>query len=126
MEPCSFFGGYGFFDSPVGTDVASLQHTPMKELRISNEQTTVVRLFCTAACFLPSLLMAHPGHYHPDETDEFDFFRGTFFHTHSAVEYVVAALVIASISLGCLNLKPVVRLGAVALALGSLCMLPLL
>ncbi|MEO8615637.1 MAG: hypothetical protein ABI600_10880 [Luteolibacter sp.] len=98
----------------------------MKDLRLPDAKTTIVRLLCTAACFLPSILMAHPGHYHPDETDEFDFLRVTFFHTHGAIEYVVAALVIVSVTLTCLIPKPKVRLAALALALGSLGMLPLL
>ena len=126
MKPCPFFGGHGFFDSPLGMADASLQHPPMKDLRMAHAKTTVVRLFCTAACFLPTLLMAHPGHFHPDETDEFDFLRATFFHTHGIMEYVVAALVIANITLSCLNPRPVIRLGAVALALGSLSALTLL
>lgn len=121
-----FFGGHGFFDSPLGMSVASLQYPSMNDLRMADAKTTVVRLFCTAACFLPSLLMAHPGHYHPDETDEFDFLRVTFFHTHGAIEYVMAALVIVSVTLTCLNPKPKVQLAAVALALASIGMLPLL
>ena len=69
--------------------------------------------------------MAHPGHYHPDETDEFDFFRATFFHTHGALEYVLAGLVVTSIMVFCFNRKPAVRLGALVMAVGSL-LLPLL
>ncbi len=115
-----------FFDSPLGMSVATLQHSLMKNLQMADAKTLVVRLFCTAACFLPSLLMAHPGHFHPDETDEFDFLKVTFFHTHGAFEYVMTALVIVSITLTCLNPKPKVQLAALALAFASLGMLPLL
>ena len=97
----------------------------MKNPRLSEARRAATRLICTGVCWVPSLLMAHPGHYHPDETDEFDFFRGTFFHTHGALEYVVAGMVVLNIALACLNPKPVVRLGALAMALGSLSLLPI-
>lgn len=98
----------------------------MKSLILSDGRKSAVRLFCSMVCFVPSVLMAHPGHYHPDETDEFDFLRATFFHTHGALEFALAALVIASISVGCLNHKPAIRYSALAMALGSLWMLPIL
>ena len=73
----------------------------------------------------PTLLLAHPGHYHPDEADEFDFLRATFLHSHGALDYVLAAVAISSIAVACLNGRPVIRIGAAALALGALVSLPI-
>ncbi|MEO7099925.1 MAG: hypothetical protein ABI162_11225 [Luteolibacter sp.] len=97
----------------------------MKNSCLYEGRQAAVRLLCMGVCFLPSLLMAHPGHYHPDETDEFDFFHATFFHTHGALEYVLAGLVVASIMVFFFNRKPAVRLCALVTAVGSL-LLPLL
>ncbi|MEO5716020.1 MAG: hypothetical protein ABIT37_21245 [Luteolibacter sp.] len=92
----------------------------MKSVRTSNRYLPFKRLVFAGVCLLPALASAHPGHYHPDESDEFDFFRATFFHTHGALEYVLAGLVILNIAVVCLNHKPVVRFAALALAIASL------
>jgi hypothetical protein len=84
------------------------------------------RWVCAGAGLFPALLSAHPGHYHPDETDEFDFLRATFFHSHGKLDYVLAAIVISSIAVVYFNGKAAIRLSAAALALGSLAMLPIL
>lgn len=73
----------------------------------------------------PSLLLAHPGHYHPDETDEFDFLRATFLHPHGTLDYLLAGVFISSIAVACLTGRPVIRCSAAALAVGSLAMLPI-
>ena len=72
------------------------------------------------------MLFAHPGHYHPDETDEFDFLRTSFLHSHGALDYLLAAVVVASLAVALLSGRPNVRIGALAAALGSLALLPIL
>lgn len=78
-----------------------------------------------AAGFVPSLLFAHPGHYH-GETDEFDFIRSTFLHSHGALDYLLAGVAFASIAVVCLHGRPPVRIGAMILAAASLSLIPLL
>jgi len=92
----------------------------MKSVRTSTRFLSLKRLVSAGVCLLPALASAHPGHYHPDETDEFDFLRATFLHTHGTLEYVLAGLVIAAVAVVCLNQKPVVRFSAFALAMASL------
>jgi hypothetical protein len=86
----------------------------------------VTRVVGVLTCLFPTLLVAHPGHYHPDETDEFDFFRATFFHSHGALDYVLIGLVVASLAVVVLNGKPGLRVSALAVALISLVLLPIL
>lgn len=88
--------------------------------------STAVRLFCAVFCFLPGLLLAHPGHYHPDETDEFDFFKANFFHSHGNLDYVLAAVAIVSMVLACMSGRPAVRITAMIASLGSIALLPIL
>lgn len=87
---------------------------------------SATRLLGAAACLFPSLLLAHPGHYHPDETDEFDFLRATFFHSHGAMDYLLAAIAVSCLVLAIMNGRPAVRVTAVVAALGSLALLPIL
>lgn len=84
------------------------------------------RLIAVAAIGWPSLASAHPGHYHPDETDEFDFLRAMFFHSHGSLDYVVAAVAISSMVVAFLHGDRTVRISAGAMALASVCMLPVL
>ena len=77
-------------------------------------------------CFFPSLLLAHPGHYHPDEVDEFDFFRATVFHSHGALDLVIAAVAIGSLAMVCLHGKTAVRIAAALVALATIALLPAL
>ncbi len=72
------------------------------------------------------MLLAHPGHYHPDETDEFDFMRATFFHSHGSLDLVIAAVAFASLGVVFLHRKSGVRIAAAIAALGSLSLLPIL
>ncbi|MEO5916721.1 MAG: hypothetical protein ABIS50_21010 [Luteolibacter sp.] len=97
----------------------------MKISRPSQWPRSAMRLFCVTACFFPSWLLAHPGHYHPDETDEFDFLRATFFHSHGSLDYVIAAVAITSIAVACFSAKPTITIGALAATLGSLALLPI-
>jgi hypothetical protein len=69
---------------------------------------------------LPSLVWAHPGHYHPDETDEFDWFRAAFFHSHGALDWVLGLVAVISLSLAFFKTGTRERLGALGLALGAL------
>lgn len=98
----------------------------MKFFQPSQWSKTVTRLSGVAVCLLPSLLLAHPGHYHPDETDEFDFLRATFFHSHGAMDYLLAAIAISSIALSFFHGRPAIRITALITALGSLALLPIL
>lgn len=82
-------------------------------------------LISAAAGFIPSLLSAHSGHDH-GETDEFDFIRATFLHSHGAMDYVLAGVALASIAVVCLHGRPPVRVTALILAAASLSLIPLL
>jgi hypothetical protein len=84
------------------------------------------RWICFFIALLPSLALAHPGHYHPDETDEFDFFRTTFFHSHGALDYVLAGVALGSVGLALMLKKRSSRLGALALAVVSVAVFPFL
>ncbi len=79
-----------------------------------------------ALCLFPTVLSAHPGHYHPDEIDEFDFLRASLLHSHGALDYILAAIIISCIAVACYNSKSAVRISAAALALCALAMLPIL
>ena len=74
--------------------------------------------------FSPSLLLAHPGHHHPDETDEFDFLRATFFHRHGDMDYVLAVVVLLSLGIAIFAGKRSFRVGASIVACGSLIVIP--
>lgn len=87
---------------------------------------SATRLIGGGLALLPSLLQAHPGHYHPDETDEFDFLRATFLHSHGAVDYLLAGIAISSLAVACFHGKTSVRLAAIVAATGSLALLPTL
>jgi hypothetical protein len=73
----------------------------------------------------PTLLLAHPGHYHPEETDEFDFFKATFFHSHGALDLVLAVVFLASLAGYFFGGKPVIRLASIATAVSALVAIPL-
>ena len=80
----------------------------------------VSRLISAGLCLLPSVLLAHPGHHHPDETDEFDFFKATFFHSHGALDWILAAVALAALGVALFAGKPALRLGALAVMIGAL------
>lgn len=98
----------------------------MKFSRPSRWLRSATRLTGAAACLLPTLLLAHPGHYHPDETDEFDFFRATLFHSHGGLDYVVAAVAVVTMVLACMSGRPAVRITALLASLASVALLPVL
>ena len=84
------------------------------------------RLVFAAVCLFPTLLAAHPGHYHPDETDEFDFLRAALLHPHGALDLLLAAVVVSSVAVAFLNHRPDIRIGALVAATGSLALVPFL
>jgi hypothetical protein len=92
---------------------------------LRKSQTRAVFLISAATALVPSLLSAHPGHYH-GETDEFDFIRATFLHSHGALDYVLAGVALASIAVVCLHGRPPVRISAMILAAASLALIPVL
>lgn len=78
------------------------------------------RILCSLACLFPSLLLAHPGHFHPDETDEFDFIRATLMHSHGSLDLVIGAVAVISIGMVCIHGNRRIRIAAGLVALGSL------
>ncbi len=81
--------------------------------------TSIIRKASTAAIvLLPSLAMAHPGHYHPGEEDEFDALRANFLHLHGAWEIGFAITALAAVAVLKFNKSQLARITA-ALALGG-------
>jgi hypothetical protein len=119
-------GGHGFFVDWHGhcSSLAVITMSPMNLIRHSRRGASFV--LSAAVCFAPSLLSAHPGHYHPDETDEFDFLKSTLLHSHGALDYLLAAVALGSIAVVCLHGRTPVRISALLLAMGSLSLIPLL
>lgn len=97
----------------------------MKIFQFSPWHRFVTRLTGVFICLYPSLALAHPGHYHPDETDEFDFFTSTVAHSHGALDWVLIALVGVSLASAMFGAKPAFRISALAVGLGSLSLLPI-
>ena len=98
----------------------------MKDFRLSTRRPSLAPLFAAVIAGFPAILLAHPGHYHPDETDEFDFFRATFFHSHGAFDYIFAAVAIVCVATAFFSTRPAVRIGAIVTAVASLALLPIL
>lgn len=112
--------GMVFWQS-LGMAIADSGSQPMKSFsRVSRGGSSAPRLLAAAIGFFPFCLLAHPGHHHPDETDEFDFLRATVFHSHGALDYLLAGVALACVLLACLHGRSAVRIGAVLVALGSL------
>jgi len=98
----------------------------MKDFRLSTRRLPLAPFFAAAIAGFPAILAAHPGHYHPDETDEFDFFRATFFHSHGAFDYILAAVAIGCVATAFFSTRRAVRIGAMVTAAASLALLPIL
>lgn len=94
--------------------------------RVLSSRVGALRALVAGLCLMPSLLLAHPGHYHPGEEDEFDFFRATFFHSHGSYDFLLVAVVLAAAVLVCVSRNASVRLGALVAAMGSLALVPVL
>jgi hypothetical protein len=97
----------------------------MKLHRSSFFALGVSRVILALLVFSPSVLFAHPGHYHPDETDEFDFFQATFFHSHGIVDFLLLGTFLINIAVVLLHSKPKARLFALVIALCSMGLIPL-
>jgi hypothetical protein len=121
--------GMVFFDTRLACPLlAAKLHAipPMKSLTSSLWLRLVTRLIGAFTCLFPSLLLAHPGHYHPDETDEFDFLRAAFLHSHGAFDFVLIGLALASLTVVVLNGRPGLRISALAVGLASFSLLSIL
>ena len=77
------------------------------------------------ACLLlfPALAFAHPGHYHPEEEDEFDQFRADYFHLHGYLEIGLAAVALAAAVLWRFHASRRVKIGAAIVFGGSLALI---
>jgi hypothetical protein len=120
--------GMVFFDTRLACpllDVSIRITPPMKTSLSFPWHSLLSRVLSVALCLFPSVLLAHPGHYHPDETDEFDFFTSAVGHSHGALDWVLIALVIASLVVAVLGVKPGFKISALAVGLGSLSLLPI-
>ncbi len=95
----------------------------MKSIPIFSSGCPAARLLIAGLGLLPALANAHPGHYHPGEEDEFDFFRATVFHSHGASDLVLPVVVLICVAVFCLSRKSLVRFSALAMAMGSLSLL---
>ena len=56
--------------------------------------------------------LAHPGHYHPGEEDEFDALLSNFLHLHGYLEFGLVSLALAAAVLFFTNRNRPVRLAA--------------
>jgi hypothetical protein len=65
-------------------------------------------------------LLAHPGHYHPDETDEFDFLTSSLLHSHGAMDFILGGVALASLGVAFFRKGKAARLAAATLALGAI------
>lgn len=63
----------------------------MKTPSLSATLTTLVLTLLTAVNAL-----AHPGHYHPGEEDEFDALRANYLHLHGNLEIGLALTALAA------------------------------
>ncbi len=52
------------------------------------------RVAAAAFVLLPTVAAAHPGHYHPDENDEFDSFGAGLLHPLTGLDHLLLALAI--------------------------------
>lgn len=91
----------------------------MNTSMISTRSRLIRRLPAFALFLLPSLALAHPGHYHPGEEDEFDALRASFLHLHGSLEIGVACLAVAGLLVFMMSRKRPVRLAAAAAVVGA-------
>ena len=78
------------------------------------------RLFLALVLLVPAIAAAHPGHYHPDEEDEFDQLRADYFHLHGYLEIGLAAVALAAIGVLYFHSNRKVKIGAAIAFFGSL------
>ena len=95
----------------------------MKTNALSNRHGGRRNLLAACLILLPSLALAHPGHHHPGEEDEFDALRANFLHLHGALEISLALLAVAAVVVFKINKNRRVRMGAALAFGGSLALL---
>ena len=76
------------------------------------------RFAILALLAVPTLAIAHPGHFHPGEEDEFDALRANFLHLHGSLEIGLAILALTAVGVFMFNKNRRVRTAA-ALAFGG-------
>ena len=103
--------------------ISPRQPSPTMITRTSLHFLTALRASLVALCLLPALVMAHPGHYHPGEEDEFDALRADYLHLHGALEISLALLALAAVVVFKINKNRRVRVAAAFAFGGSLAMI---
>ncbi|WP_035609447.1 hypothetical protein [Haloferula sp. BvORR071] len=81
------------------------------------------RLLLFLLLLLPSIAAAHPGHYHPDEDDEFAKLRSDYFHLHGYLEIGLVAVALAAMAVFRYHSNLRVKIGAVVAFGASLAMI---
>jgi hypothetical protein len=81
------------------------------------------KLLLASVLLVPAILSAHPGHYHPDEEDEFDQLRADYFHLHGYLEIGLAAVALVAIGLLHFHSNRKVKIGAAIAFSGSLALI---
>ena len=66
----------------------------MKLPSISNPLQSVRRLLFASLVLMPTLVSAHPGHFHPGEEDEFDAFTSGFLHPFPGLDHLLIAIAV--------------------------------
>jgi hypothetical protein len=100
-----------------GAEFTRNQSHPMN-IRNLSKANGICRNAILALLALPSLAMAHPGHFHPGEEDDFDSIRANFLHLHGTFEISLALLALAAAVVFQINRNRRIRVGA-ALAFGG-------
>jgi hypothetical protein len=93
----------------------------MKNKQPSLNATALLTLVLGLLTALPAL--AHPGHYHPGEEDEFDALRANYLHLHGALEISLALVALAAVVVFKINKNRRVRVAAAFAFGGSLALI---
>jgi hypothetical protein len=99
------------------------QPSPSMITRTSFNFLNALRASLVALFLLPALAMAHPGHYHPGEEDEFDALRADYLHLHGFWEIGLALLALAAVVVFKMNKNRGVRVAAAFAIGGSLALI---
>ena len=86
--------------------------TPIPAKRSALPATLVV------TCLAAVNALAHPGHHHPGEEDEFDALQANWLHLHGWWEISFAVIALAAVAVFAMNKNRGVRVAA-ALAFGG-------
>jgi len=116
----SFGEGMAVFFSSVGISGAFAVLDTMN----CHAPPHVIGKFLAAGIYLiPALALAHPGHFHPGEEDEFDAIRSEFLHLHGNLEIGLAILALAALLVFGFHRNSRIRLVAAVTLGGSLALL---